>query len=298
MASIYTEELQRHLEAFERALPDYMPKTGGLQTVVAEAMTYACTDGGKRIRPVLTLEFCRLCGGDVAAAMPFAMAIEMIHSYSLVHDDLPCMDNSPMRRGKPSAHAAYGETMALLAGDGLLNRAFEVCLDPMNSSGLKSENILKATYLLGTAAGFDGMIGGQTIDLANEGQRIDEDTLRELHRKKTGALLVAACQLGAVLADADEAVVSAAETYGAHLGLCFQIIDDVLDATATADQLGKPVGADEINEKTTYVSLFGLDGAVEMARQETAAALDALSDFGQEANDLRALTEALLTRIV
>ncbi len=295
---IYTSQLDKHLQAIEQALPGYLPETSGRAGVVAEAMHYACAAGGKRLRPVLVLEWMRLCGGEAEKALPFACALEMIHSYSLVHDDLPCMDNSPMRRGKPSAHAAYGETMALLAGDGLLNRAFEVCLDPMNSSGLKSENILKATYLLGTAAGFDGMIGGQTIDLANEGQRIDEDTLRELHRKKTGALLVAACQLGAVLADADEAVVSAAETYGAHLGLCFQIIDDVLDATATADQLGKPVGADEINEKTTYVSLFGLDGAVEMARQETAAALDALSGFGREANDLRALTEALLTRIV
>lgn len=295
---IYTSQLDKHLQAIEQALPGYLPETSGRAGVVAEAMHYACAAGGKRLRPVLVLEWMRLCGGEAEKALPFACALEMIHSYSLVHDDLPCMDNSPMRRGKPSAHAAYGETMALLAGDGLLNRAFEVCLDPMNSSGLKSENILRATYLLGTAAGFDGMIGGQTIDLANEGQRIDEDTLRELHRKKTGALLVAACQLGAVLADADETVVSAAETYGAHLGLCFQIIDDVLDATATADQLGKPVGADEINEKTTYVSLFGLDGAVEMARQETAAALDALSGFGQEANDLRALTEALLTRIV
>ena len=295
---IYTSQLDKHLQAIEQALPGYLPETSGRAGVVAEAMHYACAAGGKRLRPVLVLEWMRLCGGEVEKALPFACALEMIHSYSLVHDDLPCMDNSPMRRGKPSAHAAYGETMALLAGDGLLNRAFEVCLDPTNSSGLKSENILRATYLLGTAAGFDGMIGGQTIDLANEGQRIDEDTLRELHRKKTGALLVAACQLGAVLADADETVVSAAETYGAHLGLCFQIIDDVLDATATADQLGKPVGADEINEKTTYVSLFGLDGAVEMARQETAAALDALSGFGQEANDLRALTEALLTRIV
>ena len=295
---IYTSQLDKHLQAIEQALPGYLPETSGRAGVVAEAMHYACAAGGKRLRPVLVLEWMRLCGGEAEKALPFACALEMIHSYSLVHDDLPCMDNSPMRRGKPSAHAAYGETMALLAGDGLLNRAFEVCLDPMNSSGLKSENILRATYLLGTAAGFDGMIGGQTIDLANEGKRIDEDTLRELHRKKTGALLVAACQLGAVLADADEAGVSAAETYGAHLGLCFQIIDDVLDATAPADQLGKPVGADEFNEKTTYVSLFGLDGAVEMARQETAAALDALSGFGQEANDLRALTEALLTRIV
>lgn len=295
---IYTSQLDKHLQAVEQALPGYLPEISGRAVVVAEAMHYACAAGGKRLRPVLVLEWMRLCGGETEKALPFACALEMIHSYSLVHDDLPCMDNSPMRRGKPSAHAAYGETMALLAGDGLLNRAFEVCLDPMNSSGLKSENILKATYLLGAAAGFDGMIGGQTIDLANEGNRIDEDTLRELHRKKTGALLVAACQLGAVLSGADDAVVASAETYGAHLGLCFQIIDDVLDATATADQLGKPVGADEINEKTTYVSLFGLDGAIEMARQETAAALDVLSGFGKEADDLRALTEALLTRIV
>ncbi|MBQ3133669.1 MAG: polyprenyl synthetase family protein [Clostridia bacterium] len=294
---IYTEQLHRHLQAIECALPTYLPTTDGRAGVTAEAMHYACEGGGKRLRPVLVLEWMRLCGGDPQDALAFACALEMIHSYSLVHDDLPCMDNSPMRRGKPSAHAAYGETMALLAGDGLLNRAFEVCLDPANTAALKPENVLKAAHTLAVAAGYEGMIGGQTIDLANEGKRIDVDTLRELHRKKTGALLIAACQLGAQLADTDADTVNTAVEYGAHLGLAFQIVDDILDATATAEQLGKPVGADEQNEKTTYVSLFGLDGAIEMAKEETAAATTALDAFGDRAADLRTLTAELLTRI-
>ena len=295
--AIYTEQLNAHLQAVENALPAFLPAAEGSAAVTAEAMHYACEGGGKRLRPVLVLEWMRLCGGRPQHALPFACALEMIHSYSLVHDDLPCMDNSVLRRGKPSAHAAYGETVALLAGDALLNRAFEVCLDPQATASLDPKNVLNAAHTLAVAAGFDGMIGGQTIDLANEGKRIDIELLRELHRKKTGALLVAACQLGAQLAGADAKTVETSVEYGAHLGLAFQIIDDVLDATATVEQLGKPVGADVENEKTTYVSLFGLDGAVEMAKEETAAAAAALAGFGEDAADLRALAEELLTRI-
>ena len=203
MATLYTEALQRHYEAFEQALPDYMPKTGGLQTTVAEAMTYACADGGKRIRPVLTLECCRLCGGDVAAAMPFAMAIEMIHSYSLVHDDLPCMDNSLLRRGRPSTHAVYGETMALLAGDALLNLAFETMLRADSRVALPAERVLGAASALADASGIDGMVGGQVIDLESEGKAIELSTLEALQEGKTAALLTAACVMGARLAGAD-----------------------------------------------------------------------------------------------
>ena len=229
MASIYTETLREHCAAFERALPDYMPKTGGLQTVVAEAMTYACTDGGKRIRPVLTLEFCRLCGGDVAAAMPFAMAIEMIHSYSLVHDDLPCMDNSLLRRGRPSTHVVYGETMALLAGDGLLNLAFETMLRAETRAGLPAERVLGAASALADASGIDGMVGGQVIDLESEGKAIELSTLEALQEGKTAALLTAACVMGARLAGADPEREEAARLFGYNIGLSFQIVDDILD---------------------------------------------------------------------
>lgn len=294
--SIYTNQLQAHCDRFEAVLPAYMPATGGLQTVVAEAMAYATADGGKRIRPVLTLEFCRLCGGDPEAAMPAAAAIEMIHSYSLVHDDLPCMDNSLLRRGKPSTHAVYGETMALLAGDGLLNLAFETILAPKNRGSLSAEGVLGAASALADAAGIEGMVGGQVIDLASEGKQIDLATLEALQRGKTAALLIAACVMGARLAGATPEQEQAARIFGEGIGLSFQIIDDILDVTADMAKLGKPVGSDAENEKTTYVSLLGLEEARRLAAQRTAEAVEALAVFGADADSLRQLAEALLHR--
>ena len=294
--SMYTNQMQAHCDRFEAALPAYMPATGGLQTVVAEAMAYACEGGGKRIRPVLLLEFCRLCGGDAAAALPAAAAIEMIHSYSLVHDDLPCMDNSLLRRGKPSTHAVYGETMALLAGDGLLNLAFETILAPKNRGSLTADGVLGAASALADAAGIEGMVGGQVIDLDSEGKQIDLATLEALQRGKTAALLIAACVMGARLAGATPAQEQAARTFGEGIGLSFQIIDDILDVTADAAKLGKPVGADAENEKVTYVSLLGLDAARRLAQQRTAEAVEALAVFGADADGLRQLAEALLHR--
>ena len=294
--AIYTAQLQNHCDRFESALPGYMPKTGGLQTVVAEAMAYACAGGGKRIRPVLVLEFCRLCGGDPDQAMPFAAALEMIHSYSLVHDDLPCMDNSPMRRGRPSTHTVYGETMALLAGDGLLNLAFETALKPSNYGNLPAERVLGATAALADAAGIEGMVGGQVIDLQSEGKEIDLPVLEELQRGKTAALLIAACVMGARLAGATPEQEQAARVFGENIGLSFQIVDDILDVTATAEKLGKPVGSDTENEKNTYVSLLGLEEARRLAAQRTNDALQALDGFGAQADSLRQLAEALLTR--
>lgn len=294
--AIYTNQMQAHCDRFEAALPAYMPATGGLQTVVAEAMAYACEGGGKRIRPVLLLEFCRLCGGDTEAALPAAAAIEMIHSYSLVHDDLPCMDNSLLRRGKPSTHAVYGETMALLAGDGLLNLAFETILSSKNRGSLTADGVLGAASALADASGIEGMVGGQVIDLDSEGKQIDLATLEALQRGKTAALLIAACVMGARLAGATPAQEQAARTFGEGIGLSFQIIDDILDVTADAAKLGKPVGADAENEKTTYVSLLGLDAARRLAEQRTAEAVEALAVFGADADSLRQLAEALLHR--
>ncbi len=294
--ALYTDALNRLCARFERALPEYLPETGGLQTTAAEAMAYACRDGGKRLRPVLLLEFCRLCGGDTEAAMPFAAAIEMIHSYSLVHDDLPCMDNSLMRRGRPSTHAVYGETMALLAGDGLLNRAFEIMLRPRPEAGLPPERVLGAASALADAAGIDGMVGGQVIDLQSEGNPIDLPTLEALQRGKTAALITAACVMGVRLAGADARQEAAAVRYGQNIGLGFQIVDDILDVTATAQQLGKPVGSDADHEKVTYVSLLGLEEARRLAAQRTADALAALEAFTEPTASLRQLAQALLTR--
>lgn len=296
MGELYNDRMRQLLAQFEKVLPAYMPQSGKLQTTVAEAMSYACKDGGKRLRPMLVLEFCRLCGGEPALAMPFAAAIEMVHCYSLVHDDLPCMDNSLMRRGRPSTHAVYGETMALLAGDGLLTLAFETMLRPENRVNLPPERALGAASALADAAGIDGMVGGQVIDLQSEGKSIDLSTLEALQEGKTAALLIAACVMGARLAGATPVQEQAARQFGENLGLAFQIVDDILDVTATAQELGKPVGSDADNGKVTYVSLLGLEKARELAAQRTDRALEALDTLGGETGALRQLAQALLLR--
>ena len=292
--ALYTPRLTEHLAAAERAITAALPMAEN-EVSVAPLMAYACEGGGKRIRPVLLLEFCRLCGGDTERALPFAAAIEMIHSYSLVHDDLPCMDNSPLRRGKPSVHAAYGETMALLAGDALLNRAFEVMLCPEAAAGQEAA-ALRAAYELADKAGIRGMIGGQVLDLASEGKRIDLPTLQALQEGKTAALLMAACRMGAILGGGSDEQVEAAGKYGYYVGLSFQIVDDILDVTATAEELGKPVGSDEENEKSTYVSLLGLEKARCRAEDYTRQAKEMLEVFSAERADLCALADALLVR--
>ena len=292
--SVYGARLQEHADLFEQSYTRYLPARDGLQATGANAMHYACEAGGKRIRPVLLMECYRLCGGDPAAALPFAAAIEMIHSYSLVHDDLPCMDNSPLRRGRPSTHAVYGETMALLAGDGLLNRAFETMLKPQDA--IPAAYVLNAAGTLADAAGIDGMVGGQIIDLESEGKPVSLAVLEALQRGKTAALLTAACVMGAQLAGADAQKIAAVRGYGENLGLCFQIVDDLLDVTATEQQLGKPVGSDQRNEKTTYVTLLGMEKARALAVERTAAAIDALKIFDNEAEELRQLARLLLER--
>ncbi len=296
MAGLYTQQLEQHLQQFEQTLSAYLPTDGTLQDTVVHAMAYACEGGGKRIRPVLLMEFCRLCCGDASRALPFAAAIEMIHSYSLVHDDMPCMDNSPTRRGKPSVHAVYGEAMALLTGDALLNRAFETVLNVKNTPQVSAEATVTAAAALADFAGIHGMIGGQVIDLECEGKTIDEITLKQLQEGKTAALIRAACQMGCAVGGGDEARKEAADRFGYDLGLCFQVVDDILDVTATEAQLGKPVGSDEANEKNTYVSFLGLEGAKQLAEEYTNRAVQALAVFGEAAEDLVALATALLHR--
>ena len=297
MSSLYTPRLTEHLTAIEKALPDFLPNDGTLQDTVVHAMSYACEGGGKRLRPVLVLEFCHLCGKNPRAALPFAAAIEMIHSYSLVHDDMPCMDDSELRRGKPSVHMAYGEAMALLTGDALLNRAFETALDACVLEGVSPKAALKAAWVLAHHAGIGGMIGGQVIDLECEGKTIDADTLKVLQEGKTAALIQAACEMGCLVGEGTEQQVKAAGQFGYYLGLAFQIIDDILDVTSTAEQLGKPVGSDADNDKNTYVSLLGLEKARTLAEEYTAKAVSALSAFGEQRADLTALAQTLLKRV-
>lgn len=286
---LYDETLDAHRCAVEEALPTFLPAEE--DDPVRRAMVYACADGGKRLRPVLTLEFCRLCGGDTQRALPFACAVEMIHAYSLIHDDLPCMDDSPLRRGKPSVHAAFGENMALLAGDALLTRAFEIALRPVGAPAVAQ----RAAFVLARAAGIDGMVGGQVLDLQSEGRTIPLDVLERLQEGKTAALIVAACRMGAIVGGATPEEEEAAAAFGRELGLCFQIVDDILDVTSTDEVLGKPTGSDAGNGKTTYVSLLGLEAAKELAARRTAKALEALAVFS-DTMSLRILAEQLLER--
>jgi len=294
--SLYSESLRLFADQVERALTDAMPPTDTLQKTVSEAMAYACEAGGKRLRPVLVMAFAQLCGGDAQAALPFACAMEMIHCYSLVHDDLPCMDNSLLRRGRPSTFAKYGEDMALLAGDGLLTYAFEHALSATSVEAVGPMAAVQAAHCLAAAAGIGGMVGGQTIDLESEGKAIDLMTLRELHKGKTGALIKASCEMGAIVGGATSEQRQAAVRYGSELGMAFQIVDDILDVTSSEQKLGKPIGSDADHQKTTYVSLLGLEEAKRRAAQHTAAALEALAIFGDQAEDIRSMTEAMLCR--
>lgn len=290
--SLYTITLERHLSCFEKQFPVVFSSLNEENRLI-EAMRYACEGGGKRLRPVLLMECCRMSGGDPQKAVPYASALELIHSYSLVHDDMPCMDNSPLRRGKASVHAAYGETLALLTGDALLNLAFETALA---DNTFPASIQLSATRILAECAGVLGMIGGQLLDLESEEKTIDLSTLKTLQERKTAALLVAACKMGATLGGANAEQIEQAGHYGYYIGLAFQIVDDILDATSTAQELGKPVGSDEENQKNTYVSLLGIEKAKQLAKEYTEKAIDALASFGQSGNDLCCLAEQLLHR--
>ncbi len=288
--------IEEYLPIIERGLAGYLPPEDCAQGSVCTAMKYALLDGGKRIRPVLTLEFCRVCGGNIQSALPFACAVEMIHSYSLIHDDLPCMDNDDLRRGKPSCHKQFGEAVALLAGDALLTLAFETMLNKSVNTGLSAQNRLNAAAVLAKQAGAMGMIGGQVIDLDCEGKNVPIQVLQKMDDLKTGALISAACQMGCILAGADEKMIQAADRYAKNIGLAFQIMDDILDVTSTSENLGKPIGSDAENKKSTYVSLLGLAAAQNLVYQLTEQALAELEIFGEKNQKLREFTIFLSKR--
>ncbi|MBQ6892579.1 MAG: polyprenyl synthetase family protein [Clostridia bacterium] len=261
-------------------------------TTLYKSMEYSTMCGGKRIRPFLVLEFCKLLGGSVDAAMPYACAIEMIHTFSLIHDDLPCMDNDDMRRGKPTNHKVFGEAPALLAGDALVFSAFECAV---SNDFTSADSKLAATQILALASGADGMCEGQIIDIENEGKKLSFEELLKLHAHKTGALIRAAAKLGVVAAGGDEKAIKAADTYGAGVGLAFQIVDDILDRYGSTEELGKPVGSDQKNEKTTFLSFMSAEEAMEYAKEVTAKACDAIMDY-PGADTLVSLAEMLLSR--
>ena len=280
MNKAYTHK--EYIELINDALYAFVELTGGEEDEVSEAMLYSLKNGGKRVRPMLVLEFCRVCGGDVTAAVPFACAVEMIHTYSLIHDDLPCMDDDDFRRGMPSCHKQFGEATALLAGDGLLTLAFSV----LSKADLSAEKKIEAVRVLADCAGHLGMIGGQTMDLAHEGQKITVEQLRSTDALKTGRLIRCACVLGCIAAGADEEKLRAAEKYADSIGLAFQIVDDLLDITSTSEELGKPVGSDVQNEKSTYPALLGMEKSVQLVDGLTAEAVGALKIFGDDSGFL------------
>lgn len=265
------------------------------EDIVHNAMKYSLGIGGKRIRPVLVLEFCRVCGGDIEKALPFAAAIEMIHTYSLIHDDLPCMDDDDMRRGMPSCHKKFGEEYALLAGDGLLTKAFGVVAESQIAKE-SPEIAIKAIAELSALAGANGMIGGQVVDLRNEDKPCGLDVLQTMDSLKTGALIKCAAILGVLAAKGSDEELSSAVAFAENLGHAFQIIDDILDVIGDEKELGKPIGSDADSNKSTYVSILGIDKSKEYADELTQKAMDALVIFGEEGEFLRNLAKSLISR--
>ncbi len=267
----------------------------GIPPRLREAMDYSLRAGGKRLRPVLCLTFAALCGARDEDVTPFAGAFELIHTYSLIHDDLPAMDDDDLRRGKPSNHKVFGEARAILAGDGLLTEAF-ACMFAVK---VPAERVLAAARLLAEAAGAGGMVGGQDLDMEYTGAaRVSPEQLAAMHAMKTGALIRAACECGAVLAGADEERVRRARDFGAHVGAAFQIVDDILDVVGDEKEIGKPVGSDAEQGKHTWPSLVGLERSRCLAEERVAAALDALSPFrGPRADFLRRLARYIVERV-
>lgn len=278
-------------EALERFLPD-----NGNEDTVTSAMRYSLLGGGKRLRAALALAFCNALGGKQDDAIVFACALEMVHAYSLIHDDLPCMDDDDMRRGRPSCHIAFGEPVALLAGDGLLTKAFET----LSYSQLPPAQIVQAVGILAKAAGHLGMIGGQRLDLENETITASIERVEQTNRLKTGALISAAVALGCIAAGADAKTRGFAECYAQHIGAAFQITDDILDCTSSQEELGKPIGSDAQNHKTTYVSMYGIEEARTIAEhriEQAKQALDAIDGCStQTTGFLYELADYILTR--
>ncbi len=288
----FSEQMKADIAQIEAALAQYLSReTGEGYDRIFEAAKYSALAGGKRLRPVIVLAFCRLCGGEADKAMPFACALEMIHTYSLIHDDLPCMDDDDLRRGRPTCHKAFDEATAVLAGDGLLTAAFETAAA---AKGLDAEAVLRCVRILGREAGMNGMIAGQMLDLGAEHRRISLDALNLLQSLKTGCLLRAACELGCTAAGCTDArTLEAAREYGEKLGLAFQIQDDILDIEGDARTLGKTTGKDARDEKSTFPALLGLEACRALADRltgEAVAALDGLPGNGFLTELARSLT--------
>ncbi len=285
---------QDRLKQWQERINHRLEELSAGENTAEKAMRYSLQAGGKRIRPVLVLEFCRMCGGNPDTALDIACALEMMHTFSLIHDDLPCMDNDDYRRGKPSCHKQYGEAQALLAGDALSILPFEIIAKQAFSGKIPANTAMEITYELARAVGNAGMIGGQVMDMEAEGKALTEQELTLLQEKKTGALIATSCVIGCLLAEC-RGKIPKARAYAQSLGLAFQIEDDILDVSGTFTELGKPIGSDNAQHKTTFVSLYGLENARQRAEVLTDEALRVLETF-PDAEFLKELTQSLLTR--
>lgn len=283
---------KEYKDIIDAALSKYFVSSGLPYDGLLESMRYSLTAGGKRIRPMLVLEFCRISGGDINKALPVACAIEMLHTYSLIHDDLPCMDNDDLRRGRPTNHVVYGECTAVLAGDALQAEAFGT----IARSELPAEARSKCVEILADAVGSDGMCAGQFLDMVGESKHLTEAELDEINSRKTGALLIAACRMGVAAAGGSDKLMDTAAVYGACVGAAFQIRDDILDVISTSEQLGKPVGSDLQEHKNTYMALLGEEKCMQMVEKLTESAKTALTGVFGDADFLCDLADSMVAR--
>lgn len=290
----WKEQMQQYIQMVEAHLKEVLQTPAEKNQPLIEAMAYSLFAGGKRLRPVLALASCHLFSKDVTGVLPYACGLEMIHTYSLVHDDLPAMDNDDYRRGKLTNHKVYGEGLAILAGDGLLNHAFEIMLQNSLTQP-DPKPFVRSIYEIARAAGINGMIGGQMVDLASEGKRIDADTLDYIHNHKTAALIEAPLKIGAIIGRAQEKDIENMAIVGRKLGLAFQIQDDILDIVGDEKKLGKKIGSDINNEKSTYPSLYGIEASKEKVKHLTKEILEILTQY-QSADFLINLSQYLVDR--
>lgn len=292
----FQQELEKRKQYIDSCLQKYLTPSDVYPPIVHEAMHYAIFNGGKRLRPIMVLEGATLAGGNQESTVPVACALEMIHSYSLVHDDLPAMDDDDLRRGKPTCHIVFGEANAILTGDALLTGAFAVMTESARMPGVKPDNLIRVIREIAEAAGSQGMIGGQVIDLQSEGQDIDYETLKTLHSLKTGKLFQAALRSGGILNDMNEQGLQSIDEYARNFGLAFQITDDILDVKGSEVNLGKTLGKDIRNNKSTYVSYYGLEKSREIAQDTVNKAKNIISIYGNKAGLLIELADYIVGR--
>ena len=291
----FQDELIRKTEETEKVIRDYLPAEEGFARTMAQAMNYSMLAGGKRLRPMLIQETYRLFGGVEKVAEPFMAGMEMIHTHSLIHDDLPAMDNDDYRRGRLTTHKVYGEAMGVLSGVALLNYAYETMIRAFAFTD-EQERVIRALKVISEKTGIHGMLGGQSVDVENDGKPLEKELLDYIYKNKTSALIEASMMAGAILAGADEQEVSVVEEAAGNIGLAFQIQDDLLDVTSTDEELGKPVHSDEKNNKVTYVTLFGIEKASEQVEQLSEKAISQLKSLNKNNEFLYLLIEKLINR--